>query len=105
VPEIKPLRWSPHTEALLSELLQTTREWRHGYDLLKSIGLGAGTVYPILARLAARGWLDTTWDDAQATGPRRHLYRLTPLGRREAKALSARGRARNRPARFAIGDA
>ncbi len=102
--EVKPLRWSPHTDAVLTELMRGTRRWHYGYDLLKSTELGAGTVYPILARLAARGWLETEWDTAATSGPRRHLYRLTSLGVREAKALAARGRSRTRLGRLAAGD-
>lgn len=103
--DAKPLRWSPHTEAILFELMRDNQAWRHGYDLVKATGLGAGTVYPILARLAARGWLDTEWETSSVPGPRRHLYRLTQVGMREAKALGARARPRNRASRLARSDA
>ena len=44
-------------------------------------GLKAGSLYPILVRLADRGLLEATWEDPLPQGrPPRHLYRLTPAG-------------------------
>lgn len=38
-------------------------------------------MYPILIRLADRGWLETKWEtDLPAGRPPRHLYRLTQAG-------------------------
>jgi len=45
----------------------------HGYRL------SPGTLYPILARMAARGWLRSS-EPARSRGPR--VYRLTPRGRK-----------------------
>ncbi len=79
---------SRQTEALLAALLHAPSSWRYGYDLSKETGLKSGTLYPILMRLEAQGWLETEWEDAAAPGrPRRHLYRLTALGSTEARAL------------------
>jgi DNA-binding PadR family transcriptional regulator len=44
----------------------------HGYHL------SPGTLYPILARMARRGWLRAT-EPKRSKGPR--VYRLTPSGR------------------------
>ncbi len=44
----------------------------HGYRL------SPGTLYPILARMARRGWLRAS-EPKRSTGPR--VYRLTPRGR------------------------
>jgi DNA-binding PadR family transcriptional regulator len=44
----------------------------HGYRL------SPGTLYPMLARMAARGWLRAS-EPSRSRGPR--LYRLTPRGR------------------------
>jgi PadR family transcriptional regulator PadR len=56
--------------------------WRHGYDLGTETGLKAGSLYPILVRLADRGLLEAAWEDPAPRGrPARHLYRLTPDGR------------------------
>lgn len=55
--------------------------WRHGYDLGSETGLKAGSLYPILIRLADRGLLEAAWEDPLPQGrPPRHLYRLTPAG-------------------------
>ena len=44
---------------------------------------GFGTLYRALARLEARGWLASEWEDEDSShkGARRHLYWLTPAGR------------------------
>jgi DNA-binding PadR family transcriptional regulator len=55
--------------------------WRYGYDLCQELGLKAGSMYPILMRLADRGLLETTWEPGPPPGrPPRHLYRLTGSG-------------------------
>ncbi|GAB2571559.1 hypothetical protein Aab01nite_04380 [Paractinoplanes abujensis] len=74
---------------MLLELAAEPAAWRYGYDLGKQLGLKAGSLYPILTRLAGRGFLDTTWDTDVPTGrPPRHLYRLTPFGRLLAAELA-----------------
>ena len=79
---------SKQTEALLAALLGTTTPWRHGYDLSGETGLKSGTLYPILMRLERLGWLEARWEEEPAPGkPRRHLYRLTGLGNREAQRV------------------
>jgi PadR family transcriptional regulator PadR len=40
-----------------------------------------GTVYPLLSRLKALGWVDSEWVEAEAGHPRKY-YRLTAAGRR-----------------------
>ena len=79
---------SPQTQAVLAVLLSATEGWHYGYDLSKETGLKSGTLYPILMRLEAQGWLEARWEEApQAGKPPRHLYRLTGLGMKEAPAL------------------
>ena len=64
--------------------------WRHGYELGTETGLKAGSLYPILVRLADRGLLEATWEDPAPQGrPARHLYRLTPDGRELAATATA----------------
>jgi hypothetical protein len=63
---------------VLAVLCDQPLMWRHGYDIAREVGLKSGTLYPILIRLADRGWLEACWEDEQPAGrPRRHLYRLT----------------------------
>jgi PadR family transcriptional regulator len=62
---------------------------RYGYELCQQLGLKAGSIYPILMRLADRGLLETAWEtDAPAGRPPRHLYRLTGPGRALAAELA-----------------
>jgi hypothetical protein len=56
--------------------------WRYGYELGAETGLKAGSLYPILVRLADRGLLEAQWEEPLPRGrPARHLYRLTAGGR------------------------
>jgi len=68
--------------AVLQALAEDPDQWRYGYDLCTQLGLPAGSMYPILMRLADRGLLETTWEAEHLPGrPPRHLYRLTGAGR------------------------
>lgn len=74
-------RPSPQTTAVLLALGEQASGWSHGYDLCRSLDLQAGTVYPILIRLAERGLVETAWEQDVPQGrPARHLYRLSPDG-------------------------
>lgn len=74
-------RPSAQTIALLSALAARPSEWRHGYELCQEVALPAGTVYPILIRLAERGLMDAEWEQPTSTGrPARHLYRISSAG-------------------------
>jgi DNA-binding PadR family transcriptional regulator len=83
-------RPSPQTTAVVLALAEEPATWRYGYGLCQRLGLKAGSVYPILMRLADRGLLETAWErDAPAGRPPRHLYRLTGPGRALAAELAA----------------
>jgi PadR family transcriptional regulator PadR len=76
-----PRRPSPQAIQLLSAFLVEARTWRYGYDLSKETGLGAGTLYPLLDRLAKQGLLESEWLPSELEGrPPRHAYRLTRSG-------------------------
>jgi DNA-binding PadR family transcriptional regulator len=82
---------------VLRALAAEPARWRHGYDLGAETGLKAGSLYPILIRLADRGLLEATWEESAPQGrPPRHLYRLTAAGLEQAGALPAPA-ARSRP--------
>ena len=75
-------RPSPQTVAVLQALAEEPDRWRYGYDLCTQLDLPAGSMYPILIRLADRALLETSWDPEHVPGrPPRHLYRLTGAGR------------------------
>jgi len=83
-------RPSAQTTAVLRALAENPDRWRYGYDLCAQLGIQAGSMYPILIRLADRGLLETSWEAEPAPGkPPRHLYRLTGAGRAYASAAAA----------------
>ena len=78
---IRMRRPSAQTMAVLQTLAETPAIWHYGYELCQRLGLKAGSMYPILMRLADRGLLETAWEkDPPAGRPPRHLYRLTGPG-------------------------
>jgi PadR family transcriptional regulator PadR len=86
----RPRRPTPQTIAVVLALADTPAGWSHGYELCRRLGLKAGTVYPILMRLAERGQLETAWETDPPSGrPARHLYRLSGEGARYAQELAA----------------
>jgi PadR family transcriptional regulator, regulatory protein PadR len=90
-------RPSAQTIAVVLALAETPSAWRYGYELCQQLGLKAGSVYPILMRLADRGLLETAWEgDAPSGRPPRHLYRLTGPGRSLAAELREASRAAGR---------
>ena len=85
-------RPSAQTTAVVLALAEDPSAWRYGYELAQQVGLKAGSMYPILMRLADRGLLETAWEtDAPPGRPPRHLYRLTGPGRTLATELSRPG--------------
>jgi PadR family transcriptional regulator, regulatory protein PadR len=65
----------------------------YGLEILRTLADGSnlmvpeGTVYPLLARLKAEGWVDSEWVEAEAGHPRKY-YSLTPSGRRHVLKMS-----------------
>jgi PadR family transcriptional regulator, regulatory protein PadR len=98
----RPRKPSPQTVAVLQALLAQPGVWRYGYELGQQVGVKAGSLYPILIRLADRGLLEASWEttaDEPAGRPPRHLYRLTGDGRefaRQATPAKAPARASTR---------
>lgn len=73
-------RFSPQTLRVLEHFVEHPTSWRYGYELSRETGLKAGTLYPILMRLAKFSLLETKWITTEDGVPPRHLYRLTPSG-------------------------
>ena len=89
---VRSRRPSAQTTAVLRALAEDPSAWRYGYELCQQLGLKAGSMYPILMRLADRGLLETSWEtDAPSGRPPRHLYRLTGPGRSLAAELAEQG--------------
>lgn len=63
-----------------------------GADLHKRSGVFTGTLYPMLVRFVAAGWLDSEWEKMgpkELGRPRRRFYCLTPTGLAQAHAALA----------------
>ena len=78
---------SPHARMVLAVLLDARGGWSHGYELARLAGLKSGTLYPLLIRLEAQGYLEAEWQPPSEGGrPPRHAYRLTASGVQLARA-------------------
>lgn len=78
---------SPHARTVLAVLLNAGGQWSHGYELVRLAGVKSGTLYPLLIRLEAQGYLDAEWQQPTEGGrPPRHAYRLTASGAQLARA-------------------
>jgi PadR family transcriptional regulator PadR len=76
---------SPAARRVLAALVRAGSPGRHGYDLCREAQIKSGTLYPLLIRLEAQGYLAADWQIADAPGrPPRHVYRLTAAGFRLA---------------------
>lgn len=81
------------TQLVLRALLEHPTQERYGLELGQAAGLASGTIHPILARLEAAGWLESSWEqiDPKEQGrPRRRYYRLTKDGAEQARDALAR---------------
>jgi len=86
-------RPSAQTIAVVLAMAESPTTWRYGYELCGMLKVQAGSMYPILIRLADRGFLETTWEsDAPVGRPPRHLYRLTGPGLALATHLATKAR-------------
>ena len=82
-------RPSAQTRTVLDALATGSEQWRFGYELSRETGLASGTLYPLLGRLADRGYLESRWEQTVPGRPPRHLYRLSAQGRRDLVELEA----------------
>lgn len=81
---------SNSARSLLAALLEARGRWSYGYELASLTGIKSGTLYPLLIRLEAQGYLQAEWQPPVATGrPPRHAYRLTAAGQQIARAEGA----------------
>ena len=91
------MRMTAPLERVFRVFLEDPAALRYGYDLMKAAGLPSGTLYPLLARLQARGLVTSAWETPHQDGERpRRYYHLTGEGievaRLELAQLSARRR-------------
>lgn len=87
------MRITVPTARILAALLADPGADRYGLDLMQATGLASGSLYPILHRLQAAGWVEARWeevDPAEQGRPARRFYRLTADGVTDARqALAA----------------
>lgn len=84
---------------VIKVFVQHPLDEHYGYDLMQAIGLPSGTLYPILAKFEAAGWLTVGKEniDTRAEGrPARRFYRISaaavPVARQQLAELSERFR-------------
>src|SRR3954462_11333957 len=99
------MRMTIPTQLVLQVLLEDATVELSGYEVGEAAGLPSGTVHPILARLEGAGWLESRWEDVDATeagGPARRYYRLTAVGAIAAREALVRAHRARRPRLVAL---
>lgn len=87
IPKGSEVKLSHTTMRVLKCFMEQPRAELSGADITKATKVFTGSLYPILLRLEAAGWLSSHWEDIdpkEAGRPRRRYYRLTMLGQRLA---------------------
>ena len=67
---------SPRAKDVLAALLDARGGWSHGYELARTAGVKSGTLYPLLIRLEAEGYLEAEWQQPSEGGARHDM----PIG-------------------------
>jgi PadR family transcriptional regulator, regulatory protein PadR len=81
------IRVSRNMLRVLKMMLEQPLTPYSGADIAREIGIGSGTLYPLLQRLENAGWLKSEWekiDPSEAGRPRRRHYKLTGRGQTNA---------------------
>ncbi|MBZ4401457.1 MULTISPECIES: PadR family transcriptional regulator [unclassified Myxococcus] len=93
---------SNHARVVLAALLEAGERWSHGYELCRLADVKSGTLYPLLIRLEAQGYLEAEWQQpAEGGRPPRHAYRLTRSGGQLARDNPPEGKVARRGLREA----
>jgi len=77
------------TLRVLNALLAAHPGGLSGSDIINSLNMFSGTLYPLLHRLEKECWVDASWEDIDpqaAARPRRRYYALTEYGLVEARS-------------------
>jgi DNA-binding PadR family transcriptional regulator len=85
----KSPRITEPTLKVLGQFFHQPIEGLSGIEICRSTGLASGTLYPILFRLEAAGWVESKWEEvipSEVKRPRRRLYRITAVGAENARA-------------------
>jgi len=85
----REVRLSERGLRVLRFMLESPTQARSGAEISRATKTGSGTLYPMLARWEAAGWLSSEWEHTnprEVGRPRRRLYLLTGVGQRNAQA-------------------
>lgn len=77
------VRITLQTLQVLRVLLTDPMDEHYGLEISRGSGLATGSIYPILTRLEAAGWITSAWEEineSQEGRRRRRYYRLTDGG-------------------------
>src|SRR5260370_30904851 len=77
---VQNLDITPKMAGVLKSFLEDTGQPRYGFELMKLTGMASGSLYPMLAKLEAAGWLARGREDIdpRAAGrPARTNYTIT----------------------------
>ena len=91
---------TPKMAAVLKVFLEEPAQPRYGFELMKLTGMASGSLYPMLARLEAAGWLTKGKEDIdpKAAGrPARTNYTITGAAASSARVQLAELSERYRP--------
>jgi PadR family transcriptional regulator PadR len=86
------IRLSGPTLKVLKLMLEKPREGRSGAEISRALGIGSGTLYPLLARLENADWVRSEWeqvDPSEVGRPRKRFYTLTGQGQTRARQTLA----------------
>jgi DNA-binding PadR family transcriptional regulator len=86
------VRLSGPTLKVLKLMLEKPREGRSGAEISRALGIGSGTLYPLLARLENANWVRSEWeqvDPSEVGRPRKRFYKLTGQGQTRARKALA----------------
>lgn len=86
------IRLSGPTLKVLKLMLEKPREGRSGAEISRALGIGSGTLYPLLARLENADWMRSEWeqvDPSEVGRPRKRFYKLTGQGQTRARKALA----------------
>ena len=76
---------------VISMFLENSDKQFTGSDVFRATNLQSGTVYPLLAEMVEKGWLNAEWENVKANDikspPPRRLYRITNCGFQDAIKL------------------
>lgn len=92
---VDKLELTPRMAAVLRVFLADPAQPKFGFDLMETLDLSSGTLYPILTRLRQAGWIRAETEDIDpkvAGRPARRYHQLTAEG--EVAAIQALARMR-----------